>query len=224
MKPIILPIAVLLLGLSSLAAAEPVSQRAQHLADQLDLDQTQIEAVDKLITEHRDSMREQMSSQDLRGPERLEQMQASRAALHADIRKLLTPDQAEEFDRMVAQRRDMMAERQSDRQGMRGKHRGGRHGMMRDGRHGMSMGPCDGAEFEPDFSKLDLSEGMRARLEAMHEAHRAEMMEMHKRHREEMRELIGDEKFEQFKSEGMPCRQMDDDAADQAAGDDEEQG
>src|SRR5699024_8659287 len=182
-----------LMALPSLAVAESVDARAQYLADQLDLDEAQIETIDGLITEHRNSMREQMSGQDMRGPERREHMRAEREALHADIRDVLTAEQAEEFDSLVAERHGRMSERGAGRHAMRGQHRGGRHGMMRGGRRGMDMGACGGAGFEPDFSQLDVDEGMRARLEAMHKEHRDAVEKLHMQHRAEMRELIGEE-------------------------------
>lgn len=221
MKPITLfstavLMAAVLIGLPSLAAAESVDARTQYLADQLDLDEAQIEAIDGLITEHRSSMREQMGAQDMRGPERREHMRAEREALHAGIREVLTAEQVEEFDSLVAERRGMMAERGAGQQGMRGKHRGPRGGMMRGDRRGMGMGPCGGLDFDPDFSKLDVSEGVRARLQAMHREHRAEMRSMHERHRNEMRELIGDEQLEKLHMPCAPERSMDgaDDQAD----------
>lgn len=208
MKSTTLLISIVFMALSSLAAADSGDARAQRLADQLDLDEAQTEAVDELISKHRHGMREQMASHDSRGSQRREQMRASRKALHADIRELLTPEQAEKFDRLIAQRRSMMSERRGRREHMRGERHSGRRGMMHNRDRGMA--PCGSRGFEPDFSKLDVSEGVRARLEAMHKEHRAEMTRMHQRHRDEMRELIGDEELEKLDMPGGPERSADD--------------
>lgn len=188
------------LSLPSLVAAHSIDGRAQHLADQLDLDQAQTEAIDKLIGEHRDGMRTQMESQDLRGPERREHMRAQREALHGKIRDVLTAEQAEQFDHLISERHGTMSQHRGERGYMRGKRHSGRQGMMRKGRRG--AGACDHTGFNPDFSELDISEGMRARLEAMHKEHRDAMEKMHMQHRDEMRQLIGEEELEKLQ---MPC-------------------
>lgn len=189
-----------LMSLPSLAIAESVDGRAQALAEQLDLDASQTEAIDGLITEHRDSRREQMSSQDLRGPERREHMRAEREALHGSIRDVLTPEQADEFDSLISERHGRMNKRGSEREHMRGERHRGRRGMMRKGRRG--AGACNGSGFEPDFSQLNISEGMRARLEGMHKEHLDAMDNLRRQHRDEMRDLVGDKEFEKLH---MPC-------------------
>ncbi len=109
LKSMVLALAVAgTLGLSFSAMAQNNEERGARLAERLNLTTEQQEQIDALRAAHREEMRE------IRG-----QREEARAALHAEIRATLTPEQAEEFDAMAHRR----AER---RQGAMGGERGQR--------------------------------------------------------------------------------------------------
>ncbi|MFP4207707.1 MAG: Spy/CpxP family protein refolding chaperone [Wenzhouxiangella sp.] len=116
LKNIMLALAVAgALGLSLSALAQNNPERGARLAERLDLTTEQQQEIDNLRSAHREDM------QALR-----EQRQEARMALREEIRAVLTPEQAEQFDAMEHRRAER---RQGAMHGERG-HRG-HHGHAR---------------------------------------------------------------------------------------------
>jgi Spy/CpxP family protein refolding chaperone len=100
-KSMVLALAVAgTLGLSFSAMAQNNDERGTRLAERLDLTTEQQEQIDALRAAHREEMREMR-----------DQREQARSALHDEIRAILTPEQAEEFDAMEHRRAERRAER-----------------------------------------------------------------------------------------------------------------
>ncbi|MFU8878180.1 MAG: hypothetical protein ACNA7E_08570 [Wenzhouxiangellaceae bacterium] len=91
-------IAIATIGLAAPALADSKVTRADRLAEKLELSADQQEQIEALHAAHRGQMKSESRSED--GERSREARREARAALHEEIRSVLTEAQAEKFDAM----------------------------------------------------------------------------------------------------------------------------
>lgn len=169
MKALSSIIPVVILALAALpVAAEDIHPRAQRLAERLSLDDEQTREISDLMVEHRQAMRERMSSEDQpRGRELRDRLRESREQLKERIRGVLTEEQAETFDQLGTRAGRPAGRRLRENRG----ERAGREGRLA-------------------TSNLDAEK--REELRALRERQREEIQSLRARHRQEMQALMED--------------------------------
>jgi Spy/CpxP family protein refolding chaperone len=158
------------LSLSSLARA---GGPAGRLTERLDLDAEQSAAITALFEEHRDYMSDGIEWRDADGnpnPEARAQVEAARRALDAEVRSILTAEQAEEYDALKAR-----MERHKN-------HERRQHGMMR------------------ALSQLNLSDEQKDALRVMRAEHRSQRHRDREQFRADLERILTPEQLDELRA------------------------